>query len=262
MGECDGRNALVTGASRGIGAVIAQHLARAGATVAVTARTLEPDPKYPGTLRETVEAIESAGGKAVAIKADLSVPDDRERLIAEAEAAIGPLDILVNNAAVAFWVPTEQQTDKRYRLMFETMVHAPFHLSMLLLPGMRERGRGWILNVSSRASFHPLGPPYEKIHATAGPGVYGMCKAALERFTTALAAETHGAGIAVNALSPWDVVATHGAETHDLVKYGTEPPELMGEAAVALCSGDPLRLTGRITYTQSLLAELKRQPRL
>ncbi len=56
--------------------------------------------------------------------------------------------------------------------------------------------------------------------------------------------------------------ATHGAETHDLVKYGTEPPELMGESALALCSGDPERLTGRITYTQSLLAELKRQPKL
>jgi NAD(P)-dependent dehydrogenase (short-subunit alcohol dehydrogenase family) len=88
-----------------------------------------------------------------------------------------------------------------------------------------------------------------------------MCKAALERFTTGLAAEMYAYGIAVNALAPWDNVETPGAAAHDLVKgFRLEPPELIAEAALALCSGDPTRLTGRIAYSQPLLAELKRRP--
>src|SRR5205809_3519538 len=95
-GTCEGRVAVVTGASRGIGAAIAERLAEEGARVVASARTLEPDERYEGSLQETVERITKAGGEAVAIQCDISKPEDRQRLVAETVDALGPVDILVN----------------------------------------------------------------------------------------------------------------------------------------------------------------------
>src|SRR6202020_1023709 len=95
-GACEGRVALVTGASRGLGKAIAQRLAGEGATVGITARTMEPDPKYHGSLQQTLDEIVTAGGSAVAIQADLSKPEDRERLFTELVERVGAPDILVN----------------------------------------------------------------------------------------------------------------------------------------------------------------------
>jgi NAD(P)-dependent dehydrogenase (short-subunit alcohol dehydrogenase family) len=255
-----GRVALVTGASRGLGAAIAARLARAGARVGLSARTREPDSRNTGSLLETVDAIAGAGGHAVALQADLARPEDRRRLVADANEQLGPVDILVNNAAVTYLAPVGEWSEKRWRLMFEVQVRAPFELTELVLPGMRERRRGWILNISSRSATHPVGPPYEDLHADGGWAVYGMCKAALNRFTTALAAEVYTQGIAVNSLAPWDNVATPGAGSHELVDgFALEGPEWVAEAALALCSGPP-ELTGRIAYSQPLLAELGRRP--
>jgi citronellol/citronellal dehydrogenase len=257
---CEGRVAIVTGASRGIGEAIARRLAEEGARVAVSARTIEPDPNYPGSLQNTVQNIARAGGEAIAIRADLSKPEDRRSLVEEAEARLGPVDILVNNAAVTFLIPFDEFPEKRWRLMFEVQVRAPYELTQLVMPGMRRRQRGWIVNITSRAAIHPVGPPFDDLHSLGGFSVYGMCKAALDRFTTALAAETYRDGIAVNSLGPWDNVATPGAGAHDLVKNFTlEGPEWIAEAALALCSCDP-HLTGRIAYSQPLLAELQRRP--
>src|SRR5437764_2440356 len=119
MGECDGRVALVTGASRGIGAAIALRLAEEGAAVAVTARTLDPPPALPGTLRDVVAGVEATGGKAVAIPADLADADDRARVVPEVESSLGPVDILVNNAAAAFYAPTGELPLRRRRVLFE-----------------------------------------------------------------------------------------------------------------------------------------------
>jgi citronellol/citronellal dehydrogenase len=257
---CERRVAIVTGASRGIGAAIATRLALEGARVAVSARTLEPEPGRSGSLSETVESIAARGGTVVPVQADISKQEDRRRLVAEVVDALGPIDILVNNAAVTWFFPVEEFPEKRFRLMFEVQVRAPFELVQLVLPGMRERRRGWILNITSRAGNHPVGPPFDP--KTHGFSVYGMCKAALERFTTGLAAEVYDEGIAANALAPWDVVPTPGAGAHDLItQYETEGPEWVAEAALVLCSSDPARLTGRIAYSQPLLAELQRRPR-
>ena len=259
--ECDGKVALVTGASRGIGASIAERLAEAGAKVAVSARTLEPDAKYEGSLSETVERIRASGGTVVAVQADISKQADRQRMVAETVEQLGPVDILVNNAAVTFYIPFDEFPQKRYDLMFEVQVRAPFELAQMVVPGMRERKQGWILNITSRAGIHPQGPPFLDVYKR-GFSVYGMVKAALDRFTTGLAAEVYDDGIAVNSLAPWDNVATPGAGAHDLVaEFALEDVSWMAEAALALCSADPKRLTGRVAYSQPLLAELQRHPR-
>jgi citronellol/citronellal dehydrogenase len=258
MGLLDGRVAIVTGASRGIGAEIARRFGAEGAAVAVAARTAEPGTsQFAGTIGETTDQIRAAGGIAIAIAADLSSAEDRERLVAETVRQLGAPDILVSNAAVTYFTKVEDFTPKRYALMFAVQVEAPFHLAKLVLPGMREHEAGWILNISSGAARHPAIPPGP--FASRGGTVYGMCKAAIERFSTGLAAELYADNIAVNALSPTKVVPTPGTIYHHLTSEGaenSEPTSVMAEAALMLCHRDPQSLTGRITYSQELLAEL------
>ncbi|QFY11062.1 SDR family NAD(P)-dependent oxidoreductase [Nonomuraea phyllanthi] len=261
-GVLDGQVALVTGASRGIGAAIAARFAAEGARVAVSARTLtEGTSRLPGTLEDTVAGIRAAGGTAEAFAADLSAREDRVRLAEQVRERYGAVDILVNNAAVTYFTPVADFTERRAALMFEVQVTAPTHLAQLVIPGMRERGRGWILNISSVAARHPQIPPGP--YAGLGGTVYGMCKAALERLSTGLAAELYADGIAVNSLAPTQVVPTPGTLFHHLTTEddpNAEPPEVMAAAALALCHAPASELTGRIAYSQELLAELGLAP--
>ncbi len=261
MGLCEGRVAIVTGASRGIGTAIAERLALEGAAVAVAARTLDAHPRLPGTLRETVAAIEKRGGRALAIQADLLDSAARARLVDQTEAELGPIDILVNNAAAAFYMPFEGYTEKRFHVAFEVNLRAPFELAQLVLPGMRQRKRGWILNISSATSKLPSGPPSDPWQKQGGDLLYATTKAALNRFTAGLAAEVCDEGIAVNSLAPVAAVLTPGAEAQNVIPEGTpfEPVEVMAEAALILCSCDPQQLNGRIAYSGPLLEELGRR---
>lgn len=259
-GALKGRTAVVTGASRGIGEAIATRLAMEGARVVCSARTAESgESKLPGTLHETVDRIKRAGGEATFIKADLSVAEDRERLIEQAVEAYGPVDILINNAAVTFFIPVETFPEKRFKLMMEVQVWAPFHLAQLVLPSMRQRKQGWIVNISSPAGLHPK-QPYTR---RGGGTVYGMCKAALERLTTGLASEVHDDNIAVNVVSP-GLVDTPGVAVHGLINEQTrdrvQPIEYIAEAVYRLASGDPKTMTGRIDYAEPFLKELSVSP--
>jgi NAD(P)-dependent dehydrogenase (short-subunit alcohol dehydrogenase family) len=204
----EGRRVIVTGASRGIGAGIAQRLAAEGADVAITARTLDqPEDdrigKPAGTLDETAARLEPYGRKVACIVADLTDGDSRAHIVPEAEAALGgPVEILVNNAAVGFFLPAAEYPLKRRRLMFEANVHAPLDLAQAVIPGMRDAGEGWIVNLSSAAAGPWPGPPFELGPNGATIALYGASKAALDRMTNGLAAELHGTGIRVNTIPP------------------------------------------------------------
>ena len=149
--------------------------------------------------------------------------------------------------------------EKRFKLMMEVQVYAPFHLSQLVLPSMIERGSGHIVNISSGAGIHPK-PPYQG--AGRGGTVYGMCKAALERFTTGLASEVAQHNVRVNVVSP-GLVATPGVAVHGLINEQTkdrvQPIEYIAEAVFQLASGEPSQ-TGGIHYAAPFLKELGREP--
>jgi NAD(P)-dependent dehydrogenase (short-subunit alcohol dehydrogenase family) len=250
--------ALVTGASRGIGAAIGRRFAAGGFAVAITARTEhEGDHRLEGSLATTAAQIRASGGTVLTIAADLAKPADRARIIETVERELGPIDVLVNNAAVTYFEPVREFPERHFQVMFDVQVRAPFELAQRVLPGMRERRRGWILNISSRAAVHPAGPPFA---SRGGSTVYGMCKAAIERFSSGLASEVYADGIAVNALSPSGLVPTPGTVFHHLTdgvpEDRLEAPEVMAEAAYALCTGDPAKVTGKVTYARPILEEL------
>ena len=252
-GPLSGKVAIVTGSSRGIGEAIARRFAIAGAKVVVTARTVEVrDERLPGTVHSVAAAIRDGGGEARAVAANLQKKPDREQLVASALDAYGQVDILVNNAAILVPGATVDFPERYFDRMFEILVKAPHHLCQLALPGMIERGGGSVLNISSRAAIHP------KVGQRSYDGaVYGMTKAAIERFTTGLAAEMYDNGISVNALSPDKVVATPGQMfgsryTQEMLD-AAEPVEAMAEASLALVTGDPRERTGGIRYSTEVL---------
>jgi len=265
VGALDRRVAVVTGASRGIGAAIARRFAAEGARVVAAARTLDETTRspYPGTLADTVASIREEGGEAVAVRADLAAATDRRGLIERAREAYGPVDILVNNAAASWARSFADFPAKQYEIMFQVHVRAAFELAQLVLPDMQQAGGGWILNMTSGAARPPEGPPFVVHDPAASTLVYSMCKAALERYTSGLAAELYGSGIAVNALAPSGPVLTYGMNHPPVPKDRedtVEPAERTAEAALILCGGDPLKVTGQVTETASVLAGRRAGP--
>jgi NAD(P)-dependent dehydrogenase (short-subunit alcohol dehydrogenase family) len=260
MGKLDGRAAIVTGASRGIGRAIAELFAAEGARVVCAARTLnEGDHQLAGSLSSTVAAIREKGGEASAVAADISSEADCRALVERARALHGRIDVLVNNAALNYYIPTVDYPTNRWVKAFAINVHAPFILSKAVLPDMIAAGRGAIVNVSSGAAIGPGRGPYAD-KTVRGGVMYGASKAALERFTQGLAQEVaqHG-GIAVTCVSPSRVVATPGTVFHKLVSGPDdprgEPPSMMARAALLLASEPAARVNGRVTYSQQILRE-------
>ena len=173
----EGRRALVTGASRGIGAGIAERLAAEGADVALVARTRSEHAVLEGSLEETAARCEAHGARSVVIVADITRTDDRERLVGEAvEGLGGSIDVLVNNAAAAIYQPMADYPLKRRHLTFEANVHAPLDLAQAVLPSMIEAGEGWILNLSSGTARPWDGPPFEVGRLGTTIAIYGASK--------------------------------------------------------------------------------------
>ena len=253
--DLQGRVALVTGASRGIGRAIARRLAAHGAAVAVTASARSQDG-----LRETCDLIGRAGGRAVLLVADLADEQARAGLVAQAAAQLGPVDILVNNAAtITAYAPPGKIDLPARRGMFEVNFQAPVDLIQQALPGMRQRGWGRLLNISSETANQPPIPypgPAKLVHALV---LYGASKAALDRYTLGLAAELHGSGVLVNALAPYKIARSESAEAIARQAAAAhpdwvEPVEMMAEAAYLLIAG---QFTGLAVKSRELLQRLQ-----
>ena len=259
MNRFTGRNAIVTGASRGIGAATAQRLAAEGANLLLAARTLEEHDHLAGSLNETLARCRRYGVTAEAIVVDLSDADSRDRIAPAAnELFDGHIDILINNAAAAIYHSVLDYPRKRRRLMFEVNVHAPVDLIQDIVPGMIERGEGWIVNVSSATARPPAGPPFRTEGVTATIGVYGATKAALNRITKAFAVELQNTGVRINTVEPRSAVMSEGAEAlvgKIVTDEQIESMEAMVESIVALCDCPGSRV-GNIEVSLDLLDEL------
>jgi NAD(P)-dependent dehydrogenase (short-subunit alcohol dehydrogenase family) len=182
--DLKGKRALVTGATSGIGRAVAMKLADEGAEIVVHGRDAARG-------RETVEAIEAAGGRAHFVAADLNDAADTRRLAEEA----GDIDVLVNNAGISVWGPTAEFDVGAYDSMYTSNVRAPFMLVAALAPGMAARGDGSVISVSSMAA---------KVGMTGG-AAYGATKASLEAMTRSWAVEYGASGVRVNAIAPGPV---------------------------------------------------------
>ena len=246
--------------------------------MAVAARTEAVfDERLPGTIHDTVAAIEADGGRAVAIRADLAREDDVDRLVAEARDALGPIDLLVNNAALtvpgrpraagvaaAPAAPPPARTTstragsflefplKGYRLHFEIGLFASYRLMQLVLPDMIELGRGGIVNISSLAAFIPGEGPY----ARSGPPhgfAYGGNKAAMHHLTEAVAFEMAAHNIAINALLPSEPVLTPGNLVAAAGETNWASADAFAEATVRVATADPAVMTGQILWSEDVL---------
>lgn len=260
MGRLDDKVVIVTGASRGIGKDIAVLFAAEGGKVICAARTVE-EGTHPleGSLNTTIQEIRDAGGEATAAAANISLPEDCEALVQAARDTYGPVDVLVNNAALTYFIPVKDYPLNRWMRSWAVNFHAPFILSQLVLEDMMSRGSGSIVNISSGAAIGPGRGPYQDVPPNSGGTCYGAEKAALERFTQGLAQEVYEHGISVTAVSPSQVVPTPGTVFHNLVTGIDDPrgehPELMAKASLLLATEPVEDVSGRVTYSQQILKE-------
>jgi NAD(P)-dependent dehydrogenase (short-subunit alcohol dehydrogenase family) len=262
--EQAGQVAIVTGGGRGIGRAIAQAFAAAGASVTVTARSEDQ-------LAETVALIDAAGGRALAVPADVTDQAAVERVVKKTEARFGPVDVLVNNAGTAMIGPLWEADPQAWWRTVETNLRGTFLTIRAVLPSMVARRRGRIINLSGGGAETPA-PEWS---------AYASSKAAILRLTDTLAAETADYGIQVFALGPGGVRTEMGEQAYAWAvatiragKYGLKPehipparqPELAGTACVLIASGQADGLSGRhilawqdLAYLVSRADEIRRQ---
>ena len=230
-----------------------------GGKVACVARTLhEGDHPLEGSLDHTVAQIKEAGHEAAAFAADISDYNECSRVVDEVKAAYGPIDVLVNNAALTYFIPIKDFPVNRWHRSFGVNVHAPFYFSQLVLGDMVAKKSGSIVNISSGAAIGPGRGPYPE-NVGRGGTLYGAEKAALERFTQGLASEVYADGVSVTCVSPSLVVPTPGTVFHHLVTGMDDPrgesPALMAKSALLLATEPLEKVSGRVTYSQEILCE-------
>ena len=253
-----GKVAIVTGASRGIGAAIARRFAAEGARVAIVARSLEPGSggHLAGSLAEVAGQISLDGGVALPIVADLSDPAcDRSGLVTRIAGELGPVDVLVNNAAACFYLSVDETSERRLRVAYEVNVITPYLLVKAAVPAMRERGAGWVVNIGSVIA-DPAPPGPKRAGQFARSSTYAPSKAALNRLTESFATELADQGIAVNAVAPERAVATEGATAMmELPPEWLEPVEALAEASLAFATCDPAIENGLVVKSLSYLRD-------
>src|ERR1043166_2838684 len=254
-----GKVAIVAGASRGIGKDMALAFAAEGAKVVVIARSeVEPDPRLPGTIHQTVDEIKTAGGEAVAVKADISDEAQVETMAKSALEAYGRIDILVNNAAVLVPRGILDLPTRHIDLHNRVNIKGPILCIRAVLPTMLQQQQGWVINVSSRAAVFPGPGPYKEAAPTRA-FIYAATKASLERLTQGLAMEYQDQGISFNVLSPVGRIRTPG-NVFGMTKPGETPEPFeeaiaMGKSAVFICSQNPRTFTGNILFDEEVVRQ-------
>jgi NAD(P)-dependent dehydrogenase (short-subunit alcohol dehydrogenase family) len=224
-----GKSALVTGGGRGLGRAIALALANAGATVAVAARSADE-------IAETAWLIEEQGGKATTVQADVRSATDVARMVREAQAAVGPISILVNSAGVGLRAPVQETSEAQWDAVVDTLLKGSFLTAQAVIPQMIELGGGNILN---------LGAPLEKI-VVPGFAAYVAAKAGVEGLTKVMAKDLRRFGINVNALHPGGFADTRLVrETVPEARTGLLDPAVIVPAALALALEPPRGRTGQ-----------------
>jgi citronellol/citronellal dehydrogenase len=242
----EGRVAVVTGSSRGIGRVMALGLAAEGAAVVVTGKSEQSTEKLPGSIHSVAEEIIAAGGRAIAVRLDVRKEDEVAAMVERSVEELGSLDILVNNAGALWWKPVLETPLKRYDLMWEVNVRGAFTCAQQALPHMIRNGFGHIVMCS---------PP---IGTEANPGyvAYMTTKMGMTRLAIGIAAEHHDDNVACNSL--WPVTLIESLAT---INYGVgdrsiwRSPEILRDALIEIVSSEPRRLTGRQLLDEPFLRE-------
>lgn len=239
-----GRVALITGASRGVGRSVALTLAREGCDVVLVAKTMDPDPRLPGTLKDVAAEVEKLGAKALAVQCDVRFEDQIHAAVKSAQDTFGHVDILVNNAGALFLAPVIETPVKRMDLVFALNARAPLLFAQALLPGMIERKWGHIVNMS---------PPI-KPESAPGKVAYLTSKFGMTLLTYGLAGEVKEHNVAAHSLWPQVVV-----ESQATLHFGFgdrrdwRKPEILADATLALVSREPSERTGRAWLDEEVL---------
>lgn len=269
-GPLTGKTAIVTGASRGIGKQTALSLARRGANIVIAARTVEARSKLPGTLGETLDAIQALGVQALAVQADMAEEADLERLVSESVEHFGGVDILVNNAAAtggrAWSAPLLELTREQWMSQYAVNLHAPYTLIRALAPLMAERGGGRVINVttgspqllgqleSQEASGDSLGE-----FSSVGLA-YLSSKAALDRFCGIVAPQLRPLNVSIVNVHPGavhtelvDILVERGLDASSMIAMDIPSRALTYMAACA----DPMAYTGQLFVAERIVGELQ-----
>jgi NAD(P)-dependent dehydrogenase (short-subunit alcohol dehydrogenase family) len=251
----EGKSAIVTGASRGIGRNIAVELAAEGCNLAIAARSeVESDPSLPGTIYSVAEEGRAFGVQAIAVPADVTSDEALANLVEQTCAAFGRIDILVNNAGLNFAGGFLELPEKRWDLLWRLNVRGTLVATKLVLPLMLEQGGGTVINISSR------GADGKGVNGSA----YAVTKQAVRKMAESVAAEFGARGIRSFSLSPTRVVSTPGHRyirgANAVPRKLAEPDHVMGRAAVWLAaSDDALAHNGEHFYSIPLVAEQMRE---